>query len=571
MIQLAMVEPSLGQRTLPQFERTALTDVYYSEGANAGDLNNDGHVDVVYGPFWFAGPDFQQRHEIYPPQPQPREAYADNFFSWVYDFNGDGWNDVFVVGFPGTPAYVYENPAKADASEHWAKHEVFDWVSNESPHFTNLVGDERPELVCTRDGYFGYASFDPQQPWQTWTFRTISEQVATPRFGHGLGIGDIDGDGRRDVITSEGWFQQPGDLSAPRWVFHPYTFTDRGGAEMYAYDVDGDGDNDVITSLAAHEFGLAWFEQFREGDQIQFRRHLIMGDRPSDNRYGLVFSELHSLALHDMDGDGLRDIVTGKTYWSHHRQSPMWDAGAVVYWFRLVRGPEGIDWVPYRADDDSGIGRQVSVVDVNLDNVPDIVLGGMKGAHVLVQQRREVSEDEYQTAQPKPVAPDEAQPALQRGPAAPIDEATGRVEGAIEGESLKVLEISQGQIHHQAMQGFKQDKWSGNQQMFWTGGQPGAKLTLALDVEEAGQYKLEAVLTMAPDYGQVQFLLDDQPLEPTLDLYHYPEVITTGVLQFGSHQLTAGPHRLTVEIKGSNPASAQKYLFGLDYVRLVKQ
>ena len=95
------------------FDRIALSDEYYSEGANAGDLNNDGQADVVSGPYWYAGPAFKEKQAIYPPAAQNREAYADNFFSWVYDFSGDGWNDVFVVGFPGTPAYVYENPREA--------------------------------------------------------------------------------------------------------------------------------------------------------------------------------------------------------------------------------------------------------------------------------------------------------------------------------------------------------------------------------------------------------------------------------------------------------------------------
>ena len=336
------------ERVVHSFERRMLTDIYYAEGANAGDIDGDGRADVVYGPYWLAGPDFATRREIYPPVPQPRERYADAFFAWIHDIDGDGWNDVFAVGFPGTPAHVYVNPGAGGFDRHWEKRQVFDWVSNESPHFTDLVGDERPELVCTRDGVFGYATIDRERPFEPWKFHAISERIATPRFGHGLGVGDVDGDGLADVIQANGWFEQPDDAAAGGlWKLHEAAFTDAyGGAEMHAYDVDGDGDNDVITSLAAHDFGLAWYEQVRSAGEISFRQRLIMGSRPEQSRYGLVFSELHSVSLADVDGDGLRDIVTGKTYWSHHRKSPMWDAGAVVYWFRLVRGDDGVDWVP---------------------------------------------------------------------------------------------------------------------------------------------------------------------------------------------------------------------------------
>jgi hypothetical protein len=97
-------------RVSHSFDRKELTDEYYSEGLGVGDLNRDGRMDVVYGPYWFAGPDFQEKHEIYPPKPQNKEGYADHFFAWVHDFNGDGWNDVLTAGFPGTPGFVYENP-----------------------------------------------------------------------------------------------------------------------------------------------------------------------------------------------------------------------------------------------------------------------------------------------------------------------------------------------------------------------------------------------------------------------------------------------------------------------------
>jgi FG-GAP-like repeat len=380
------------------FQRVQLTDVYYAEGAGFGDFNHDRVMDVVAGPYWYAGPDFKTKHELYPAKPQDRNRYADNFFSFVYDFNADGWDDVFVVGFPGTSAYWYENPQGRDQA--WVRHEVFDWVSNESPHFTDLVGDARPELVCTRQGMFGYATVDWKAPTAFWRFHPISEDLATDRFGHGLGVGDVDGDGRKDVLWQNGWFQQPETLGA-KWEFHPFVFTKAGGSQMFAYDVDGDGDNDVITGLAAHEHGLAWFEQVKDGGGITFKRHLIMGNLPGDNPYGVCFSELHAMDLYDVDGDGLKDIVTGKTYWSHHTSTPSWHDGAVVYWFRLVRSPSGVDFVPYRADDNSGLGRQVVTGDLNGDGLPDIVSANMQGAFALIHHVKSVSAGEWAQAQPK--------------------------------------------------------------------------------------------------------------------------------------------------------------------------
>ena len=384
---------------MQRFSRQRLTGTYFSEGVSVGDINGDGHPDVVHGPYWFAGPAFEKKREIYKPVPQPTEGYADNFFSWTHDFNGDNRVDVLTVGFPGTAAYIYENPGLQRQNSHWPKHEVFDWVSNESPQWTNLVGDDRPELVCSRDGFFGYATPDWRKPFESWTFHRVSDQVTDKRFGHALGVGDVDGDKRHDLLTKDGWYEQPATLGG-LWKFHAFEFSKAGGADMFAYDVDGDGDNDVITSLDAHNYGLAWFEQIAVNDEISFRRHLIMGTKASDNKYGVLFTEPHSVRLVDIDGDGLKDICTGKTYYSHHKQSPMWDSGAVVYWFKLSRSEDEVDWIPYMADGQAGIGRQLVVEDVNKDGLPDFVSGGMKGCHVLLHQREQVDHATWLSEQP---------------------------------------------------------------------------------------------------------------------------------------------------------------------------
>jgi FG-GAP-like repeat/FG-GAP repeat len=570
LLPLLVAVPAFAQDyKLHTFERKQLTNGYYSEGANAGDINGDGKPDIVSGPYWYEGPDFTKKHEIYPAKPQNREGYADNFFCWVYDFNGDGRNDVLTVGFPGTPAYVYENPGPGGFDKPWKRHEVLKSVSNESPQFVNVVGDDQPELVCTSNGQFGYASFETGKGFEPWTFHSISVMPAPKPFGHGLGVGDVNGDGRPDILISTGWFEQPKEKAdTARWEFHPVSFSSAyGGAEMHVYDVDGDGLNDVITSEAAHDFGLAWYKQIKVDGRITFERKLIMSDKPADNPFGVIFSELHSVALVDMDGDGLKDIVTGKTYYSHHKGSPMWDAGAVVYWFQLKRTKAGVEWIPHKIDGEAGIGRQVSIADVNGDKLPDVVLGGMVGAHVLTHKVETVNKEKWEAAQPKRMKFEPAKSI--RGPLSVLDPKTGRAAGAIEGEAMRVLKVTAGRTLTQDMKPFTKDKWSGDAQLFWSGGKKGDVLTLELEVRTMGKYDVSAVLTMAADYATVQFGLDDKPLGESLDLYHSPDVITSGVQKLGTVELKEGTHHLTIRITGANPAALPKYMVGVDYVRVV--
>lgn len=404
MLLTSQLAASAADFQLHSFTRQQLSDVYFSEGISAGDIDGDGIKDVVYGPHWYTGPDFSQKNEIYPAVPQKREGYADNFFNWVYDFDKDGWNDILVVGFPGTPGFVYRNPGKDGLNGLWEKLQVADSVSNEAPQFADIDGDGTPELICTRQGHYGFYLPEKDKPLGPWKFVSISEKIAPTPFGHGLGVGDVNSDGRMDMIATDGWMEQPAEGAVEGvWKFRKYPFA-RAGADMFAYDIDGDKDNDIVTALSAHDFGLAWYENTgvdANGDTT-FEKHLIMGETKDQSPYGLLFTELHAVQLADMNGDGLLDLVTGKTYWSHHTQSPMWDAGAVVYWFELTRGADGsVDFVPHLADGEAGIGRGLVVDDLNKDGLIDIICGGMKGANVLIHSVKSVSEEEYRLAQPQ--------------------------------------------------------------------------------------------------------------------------------------------------------------------------
>lgn len=372
----------------PKFKKVVLTEKFYAEGAYFADFNRDGKMDVVAGPFWYEGPDFQKKHEIIPPKAFDPHGYSDNFLTFTGDFNGDGWPDVFYVGYPGADAYWYENPAGKD--EPWKKHLGPKNCGNESPMWADINGDGRPELIYNIDGYLGYATWDPAKPDQPWVFHAVSTKGSYQRYTHGIGYGDINGDGRIDLLESAGWWEQPARIEPGKpWIWHPFRFAS-DAAQMLAYDVDGDGLCDVITTLHCHGYGLVWWKQVRnEKDEISFKENVILPGKPDLKSNALRISQMHALDLADMNGDGLKDIVTGKRWWAH---GPSGDAEpnapSVLYWFELKRDPQkGARFIPHQIDNNSGVGTQVATADLNGDGIPDVIVSNKKGTFLFLSEK----------------------------------------------------------------------------------------------------------------------------------------------------------------------------------------
>nr|WP_305953178.1 VCBS repeat-containing protein [Emticicia oligotrophica] len=360
------------------FKKTTLTRDFLSEGAAVADLNKDGKLDIIAGYFWFEAPNWT-RHEMAPSRAfKPREEYSNSFLNLGMDVNLDGWDDVVIVDFPGKPAFWFENPKKQQVSE-WKKHIIADSVgiSNESPNFVDVDGDGRLDILCGDKAkkqiiWLQAPTKKGETVWKR--FNLTQENVkGTEIFSHGIGLGDINNDGIKDIVIREGWFQGTKDLKGGNWVFHPANLGEPC-SHMQVFDVNGDGKNDVV-SASAHALGIWFHEQINEQGQINFKTHTI----------STTTAQTHSSIMADLNGDGKKEYITGKRFLAHHGRDPG-DADAAILLYFEFDSKKQPYYAEHMIDNDSGSGLNVSVADINKDGKLDIITANKNGVFLFENQ-----------------------------------------------------------------------------------------------------------------------------------------------------------------------------------------
>ena len=361
--------PSLVQFTLHRI------GTYRSESVCVADFNQDGRLDVAAGSFLYLAPEWRavKIRTLSGEVDDQGKGYVDDFMNLPIDVDGDGKPDIVSCGWFCKCVRWHQNTLGKDGD--WPE-QVSDINGNfEHGDLVDIDGDGKTNEVLAHTKttvWYEPGKLDTDAP------GLIKHVISTKEMNYGGGVGDVNGDGRPDVLRPDGWFEAPSDARTGTWIEHPGSFGAKDGKsehtpQMHTLDVNEDGLSDIVTS-SAHEYGIFWYQQVREdGKEIAWKQH------PIDD----TWSQAHSLALADIDGDGTPDLVTGKRFMAHNGNDPDEYGKLGVYWYQLKRGKTPT-WNKHVVSYDQGIGSGVNLcaIDLDKDGDIDIVVTGKWGGPV---------------------------------------------------------------------------------------------------------------------------------------------------------------------------------------------